>query len=240
MLIVVLRLEPFVYDQPPRCRCMAFPDSTDLSGNLACSQFPNLTGDVQTHLTPARQPVIGVNGIKFSSMTSGLMKVANGTGAITTATAGTDYLTPSGSASGLSVGSASAFGVVKVDGTTLTASSGVISAAAPTFSTLTDSASVPWAIGSAIVANSTLTLVHTTSTRALNLTGLVNGGSYVVVFKQDSTGGAAATLGTGCTWLQGGSTGFTTLTTLALTTSGSATNILAFTYDGTNCYANFR
>jgi hypothetical protein len=109
-----------------------------------------------------------------------------------------------------------------------------------TFSTLTDSSSVTWALASAQVANSTLTLVHTTSTRSLNLTGVVNGGSYVVVFKQDSTGGAAATLGTGCTWYQGGSSGFTALTTLALTTTASAINILAFTYDGTNCYANLR
>jgi hypothetical protein len=138
------------------------------------------------------------------------------------------------------VGSASAFGVTKVDGTTVTAASGVISVAAPTFSTLTDSASVTWAIGSAIVVNSRLTLVHTTATRAINLTGLVNGGSYVVVLKQDSTGGAAATLGTGCTWLQGGSAGFTASTTLALTTTANAVNILAFIYDGTNCYANLR
>jgi hypothetical protein len=99
---------------------------------------------------------------------------------------------------------------------------------------------VTWAIGSAIVANSMLTLAHTTATRVLNLTGLVNGGSYVVVLKQDSTGGAAATLGTGCTWYQGGSAGFTPSTTLALTTGASAINILAFTYDGANCYANLR
>jgi len=111
---------------------------------------------------------------------------------------------------------------------------------APTFSNQTDGATVTWAIGSAVIANASLTMVHTTSTRALNLTGLVNGGSYVIIFKQDSTGGAAATLGTGCTWFQGGSSGYTALTTLALTTTASAINILAFTYDGTNCYANLR
>jgi hypothetical protein len=110
----------------------------------------------------------------------------------------------------------------------------------PSFSTLTDGSSVTWAIGSALLANSTLTLVHTTATRSINLTGLVNGGTYVVVLKQDSTGGAAATLGTGCTWYQGGSSGFIASTTLALTTTASAINILAFVYDGTNCYANLR
>jgi hypothetical protein len=108
------------------------------------------------------------------------------------------------------------------------------------FSSLTDSSSVTWAIASAQVANANLTLAHGTSTRSLNLTGLVNGGSYVVILKQDSTGGAAATLGTGCTWYEGGSAGFTNITTLALTTTASAINVLAFTYDGTNCYSNLR
>jgi hypothetical protein len=117
---------------------------------------------------------------------------------------------------------------------------GGIGTASPSFSTLTDGASVTWAIASALISNSTVTLVHTTSTRSINLTGLVNGGSYVLVFKQDSTGGATATLGTGCTWKQGGSTGFTSLTTLALNTTASAINILAFIYDGTNCYGNLR
>jgi hypothetical protein len=216
------------------------PAFTDLSGSLACTQFPNLSGDVHNTSSTCATNVVGVNGILFSSFTSGLLKIANGTGAISTATPGTDYLTPTGSAAGLSVTSSSAFGVTKVDGTTIKAASGVISVAAPTFTTLTDSSSVTWAIGSAIVSNSTLTVAHTTSTRAINLTGLVNGGSYVLVFKQDSTGGAAATLGTGCTWFQGGSAGFTALTTLALTTTASATNILAFVYDGTACYANLR
>lgn len=112
--------------------------------------------------------------------------------------------------------------------------------ASPAFTTQTDSASVTWAISSALIASTSLTMVHTTSTRALNLTGLVNGGSYTIIFKQDSTGGAAATLGTGCTWYQGGSSGFTALTTLALTTTANAINILSFIYDGTNCYGNLR
>jgi hypothetical protein len=119
-------------------------------------------------------------------------------------------------------------------------SEGGTNTASPAFASQTDSSSVTWAIGSALIANASLTMAHTTSTRAINLTGLVNGGSYVVILKQDSTGGAAATLGTGCTWFQGGSSGFTALTTLALTTTASAINILAFTYDGTNCYGNLR
>lgn len=107
-----------------------------------------------------------------------------------------------------------------------------------TFVTLTDGATVAWAAGAS--GNSALAMNHTTATRAINVSGLVSGGSYVLALKQDATGGAAATLGTGCTWYQGGATGYTALTTLTLTTTANAINILAFTYDGTNCYANLR
>lgn len=106
------------------------------------------------------------------------------------------------------------------------------------FTTLTDSSAVTWAIGSASLANATLTLSHTTTTRTINVTGLVSGGTYLLILKQDSTGGATATLGTGATWYQGSTTGYKPLTTLALTTTANAINILAFTYDGVNCYAN--
>lgn len=110
----------------------------------------------------------------------------------------------------------------------------------PAFGTLTDSGTVSWGIASAPVASATLTLVHTTSSRTINVSGLVNNGSYILVLKQDSTGGAAATLGTGCTWFQGGTAGFTAVTSLDLTATASAINVLAFVYDGTNCYANLR
>jgi phage protein D len=110
----------------------------------------------------------------------------------------------------------------------------------PAFSILTDGSTVTWAINSATLANATLTLNHATASRTINLTGLVSGGTYLLVFKQDSTGGATATLGTGATWYQGGAAGagYTPSTTLALTTTANAINILAFTYDGTNAYAN--
>jgi hypothetical protein len=109
------------------------------------------------------------------------------------------------------------------------------------FTALTDSATVTWAVGSQSADNKILNMAHGTATRVLNVTGLVNGGNYVVVFNQDSTGGATATLGSGCTWLQGGANGFTALTTLAtMTTTPLGSNMLAFTYDGTNCRANFK
>ena len=89
-------------------------------------------------------------------------------------------------------------------------------------------------------ASSTLTLAHGTSTRAVSVTGLVPGGgyaSYDIVLKQDATGGAAATLGTGCTWYQFAVSHTAPTTTLALITTANAVDILSFSYDGTNCYA---
>jgi hypothetical protein len=113
-------------------------------------------------------------------------------------------------------------------------------AGASAFTTLTDGAPITWAAGAVALANASVTLVHTTATRAVNITGMTSGTNGVLVIKQDATGGAALTLGTGCTWYIGGSTGFVASTTLSLTTTASAINILAFTYDGTNCYGNLR
>jgi len=101
------------------------------------------------------------------------------------------------------------------------------------FSAQTDSATVTWAIGSVPCSNASLTFTVHSGSRTLNLTGLVNGGSYVIWLKQDATGGEGLTLGTGCTWkvINGGSGAIT------LSSSANAIDVLAFTYDGTNCYA---
>lgn len=104
------------------------------------------------------------------------------------------------------------------------------------YATVTDGSPITWSLGSAFVANGTVTLAHATATRALNLTGLVNGGFYTLILKQDGVGGAALTLGTGCTWkVSSGGAGAITLTTTA-----NGIDILEFTYDGTNCYANLQ
>lgn len=105
----------------------------------------------------------------------------------------------------------------------------------PSFAAQTDAATVTWAIASALIANASLTFTTHGGSRALNLTGLVNGGSYVIWLKQDGTGGEGLTLGTGCTWkVGGGGSG-----AISLSTGANAIDVLAFTYDGTNCYANF-
>lgn len=103
------------------------------------------------------------------------------------------------------------------------------------FATQTDGATVTWAIASAMCANAALTFTVHSGSRTLNITNPTNGGSYVLWIKQDSTGGEGLTLGTGCTWkVSGGGAGAVTPSTGA-----SAIDVLAFTYDGTNCYANF-
>jgi hypothetical protein len=99
------------------------------------------------------------------------------------------------------------------------------------YASLTYGSTITWAVGSAPAANAVVTLTGTTA--GLNLTGLVVGGSYVLRIKQDSTGGRLMTLGTGCTWIvANGGHG-----AIALTTTGGATDLLSFTYDGTNCMA---
>jgi hypothetical protein len=108
------------------------------------------------------------------------------------------------------------------------------------FSSLTDGSTVTLATGGAGVTNSTLTLNHATSTRALNVTGLVSGAQFTVVLKQDATGGAALTFGTGCTWYLGSNAGFVASTAPSLSAAANGINLLAVLFDGTNCYANVR
>jgi hypothetical protein len=130
-----------------------------------------------------------------------------------------------------------------VNGQSCTLGSSCTVTAAPTavaFTTLTDGSTVTLATAGAGESNAILTLVHTTATRVLNVTGLTSGASFQVVLKQDSTGGATLTFGTGCTWYLGTNAGFVASTTPALTTTANGINLLAATYDGTNCYANVR
>jgi hypothetical protein len=130
-----------------------------------------------------------------------------------------------------------------VNGQTCTLGSTCTVTAAPApaaFTTLTDAATVTLATGGAGLSNATLTLSHSTATRALNVTGLASGAQFTLLLKQDSTGGAALTFGTGCTWYLGGGSGFTASTTPTLTTTSSAINLLSVLYDGTNCYATLK
>lgn len=106
--------------------------------------------------------------------------------------------------------------------------------ATPVYGAVVDASPIVWALASAAVANGIVTLDHATATRALNLTNPTNGGFYTLVVKQDATGGALMTLGVGCTWkVVNGGAGL-----IVLTAAANSIDILSFTYDGTNCYAN--
>lgn len=110
-----------------------------------------------------------------------------------------------------------------------------IAALATAFTTQTDGATVTWAIGSAWVANATLTFTVHSGSRTLNITGPLAGGNYVLKLVQDATGGEGLTLGTGCTWkVSGGGAG-----AITPSTGAGAVDVLAFTYDGSACLANF-
>lgn len=97
----------------------------------------------------------------------------------------------------------------------------------------TDAATVTWSISNYICSNASLTFTVHGGSRTLNVTGLVNGGSYVLKLVQDATGGESLTGGTGCTWKQVGGGG----STFTLTGTASAIDMLSFVFDGTNCIA---
>lgn len=104
----------------------------------------------------------------------------------------------------------------------------------PAFTSLTTTCTgaQTWAIGSAWIANASITI---TGSCTLNLTGPLAGGNYVLVVTQGSGGAHTLALGTGCTWkVSGGGSG-----AITPTTGAGAIDVLSFTYDGTNCYANY-
>ena len=102
------------------------------------------------------------------------------------------------------------------------------------FGSLTDAATVTWApVGGQTAANLTFT-THGGS-RTLVLQNLKSGASYTMTFKQDSTGGEGLTLTAGnCSggnFLVGNGGGGA----VTLSSSAAAVDVLAFTFNGTNC-----
>jgi hypothetical protein len=100
----------------------------------------------------------------------------------------------------------------------------------------TDGTTVTWAIANQPCANASLVFTADGGSRTLNLTGLVNGGSYVLTIQQDASGtGEGLILGSGCVWKVSGNGGGA----ITPSTGANAIDVLSFTYDGANCYLNF-
>jgi len=101
------------------------------------------------------------------------------------------------------------------------------SALSPSFTTLTDGATITWTVTSSRINNATVTLG---GNRTLAISGAAAGYNGVLIVKQDGTGSRTLTL-PGSSKVIGGGSGAITLTTTA-----SAIDVLSWYYDGTNYY----
>jgi hypothetical protein len=105
----------------------------------------------------------------------------------------------------------------------------VVSAAAwvaPAFVTLTDAATVTWALAGP-TSHARVTLG---GNRTLDITGETNGYSGILIVTQDGTGSRTLTLPAG-SLVPGGS--------ITLSTAAAAVDVLSFVYDGTSFYWTF-
>jgi hypothetical protein len=144
---------------------------------------------------------VGSGGTGATTLT-GIVK-GNGTSAFTAATAGTDY-------------------VVSSTATNFTAQQYFGAA------TLTDGATISWAVGAAQVATVTIAGNRTFGAP----TGLVNGGFYSLCVIQDGTGSRTITWNAVFDWAGG--------TAPTLSTAANAKDFFVFRSDGTNLYEQGR
>jgi len=94
--------------------------------------------------------------------------------------------------------------------------------------TLTDAASISWD-----ASNNQVTSVTLTDNRTLaNPTNTVDGGTYVVIVKQDATGGRTLSFGSNFKWPGG--------TAPTLSTAANAVDVLTFVCDGTDLLGVFQ
>ena len=175
---------------------------------------------------------------------SGTIAVANGGTGATTLTGyvkgtGTTAMTASGSIPVADVTGAAPLASPTFTGTvtTSTINTGALSATsvttpiyASTPQVLTDGATISWNPANGLNASVTLA-----GNRTLSFTSTPAAGSYgTLVVTQDATGGRTITLPSTTNKVLGSTSG----TTIALSTTANAKDILNFYYDGTNCYWN--
>lgn len=109
-----------------------------------------------------------------------------------------------------------------------------INGVSTSWTSVADGSPITYNLGAQFIANGITTLNHTTPTRALNVTNMQVGGRYHFAALQDATGGAALTLGSGCTWYVNN----VATTTLGLSTAANAVQEFSWTYDGSRCYVD--
>lgn len=93
--------------------------------------------------------------------------------------------------------------------------------------TLTDGANISWDLSQGAFAEVTLTADRTLD----DPTNMVNGASYILIIKQDGTGGHTLTFGSAYKFADG--------TDPTLSTGANAVDIVAFLSDGTALYGSF-
>ena len=218
-----------------------------LSGDVTGTQAATSVVKVNGGFVPASASILGTNSSgQPVAATAAQIVSAIGATAVSNAAAATNF---SGSLGGDVTGTQSGTSVVKIHGGSVPASANILgtNSSSQPVSEETDlgalsynaSGTTTFAASSSFIAGAKVTATHSTST-TFSPTGLVKWGSYTLEIIEDSTGGGVTfTLGTGgaCSaWkVGGGGSG-----AIALSTTANAIDVLAFTYDGTNCIANFR
>ncbi len=97
-----------------------------------------------------------------------------------------------------------------------------------TAASLSDGANIAWNLNTQQVAAVTLAGNRTLS----NPTNMVNGGTYILIVKQDATGSRTLSYGANYKWAGG--------VTPVLSTAANAVDVLTFVSDGTNMYGTIQ
>ena len=199
-------------------------DQTNISGNAATATYAatagnaatvttnaNLTGDVTSIGNAAT--VVKINGVTMSGLTTGILKNTTGTGAPSIATAGTDYVTPTGTET--------------LSGKTLTN---------PTVNNYTEgtvaSGTVTTTATLSLTSGTFQTATLTASTACVfTMPTPTSGKSFVLLLKQAASTGLGTATFTGVKWPAG--------TAPTITPTAGRMDILTFASDGTNWYGAY-